>query len=69
MQHQQSSQGKLVYLRDWVGQSVVVVTVNGGVSSGKLTNIAFDEKRLMYIVLDDRSIVNFDHVISIKLEK
>lgn len=59
---------KLVYLRQWVGENVQVVTEKS-VHAGKLTNIVFDGTRLMYILLDDHLCLNFDHVIEVRLEK
>ena len=70
--HERSSGGggdRPIYLRQWVGRQVAVVTAIQSKHLGLLTNIVFDEKRLMYIVLDDRSVLNFDHVIEIRLEK
>ncbi len=65
-----SDQGaKLVYLRDWVGHTITALTAGHQNVSGKLTNIAFDEKRLMYIVIDDQVILNFDHIIEVRLNK
>lgn len=63
----QAAREKLVYLRQWVGNKVSVTLVNGGVQGGMLTNIVFDGTRLMYIMLDDTTCVNFDHVIEVKL--
>ncbi|MBX9686024.1 MAG: hypothetical protein K2X27_04940 [Candidatus Obscuribacterales bacterium] len=60
---------KPIYLRQWVGQTVEVITAIQSKSSGVLSNIVFDEKRLMYIVLDDRMVLNFDHIVEIRLEK
>lgn len=56
-----------IYLRQWVGRTVAVVTAIQSKHQGLLSNIVFDEKRLMYIVLDDRTVLNFDHVVEIKL--
>lgn len=61
--------GRLVYLRDWVGHTVSALTTGQQNVAGKLTNIAFDEKRLMYLVIDDQVILNFDHVIEVRLNK
>lgn len=61
--------GRLVYLRDWVGRTITAQTVAQQSVSGRLTNIAFDEKRLMYIVIDDQVILNFDHIIEVRLNK
>lgn len=58
---------KLVYLRQWVGSKVSVRTVDQGRPEGVLTNIVFDGSRLMYIMLDDRVCVNFEHVIEVRL--
>ncbi len=58
-----------IYLRQWVGRTVAAVTAIQSKHLGLLTNIVFDEKRLMYIVLDDRTVLNFDHVVEIRLEK
>ena len=60
---------KLIYLRQWVGEKVLVVTANQSNYTGKLTNIVFDGTRLMYILLDDQTLLNFDHIIEIRLEK
>jgi hypothetical protein len=58
-----------IYLRAWIGRSVNVVTAIQTKHSGVLSNIVFDEKRLMYIVLDDRSVLNFDHIVEVRLER
>ncbi len=58
-----------IYLRQWVGRQVVIVTAIQSKHAGVLCNIVFDEKRLMYIVLDDRTVLNFDHIVEIRLEK
>ncbi len=58
-----------IYLRQWVGCKVSVITTIAEKRSGILSNIVFDEKRLMYIVLDDLSVINFDHIVEIRLEK
>lgn len=63
----QVQQERPIYLRQWVGSSVHVHATNNKEYSGRLTNIVFDEKRLMYIVLDDLSAINFDHIIEIRL--
>ncbi len=60
---------KPIYLRQWVGSKVSVLTVVQGVHSGVLSNIVFDEKRLMYIVLDDVCVLNFDHIVEVRLTK
>ena len=65
----QTQRDKLIYLRQWVGEQVLVVTDNQSNYTGKLTNIVFDGTRLMYILLDDSTCLNFDHVIEIRLEK
>jgi hypothetical protein len=57
---------KMVYLRQWVGEQVTVVTREKWQYSGTLSNIVFDEgKRLMYIMLDDKQCLNFDHIVEI----
>lgn len=61
--------GGPIYLRQWVQKKVLVQTDIQSQLSGLLTNIVFDEKRLMYIVLDDKSVINFDHIVEIRLEK
>jgi len=63
----QAPREKLIYLRQWVGDRVAVVTVNKGEFNGQLTNIVFDGTRLMYIMLDDQVCLNFDHIIEIRL--
>jgi hypothetical protein len=60
---------KLIYLRQWVGEKVLAVTAQQNNYTGKLTNIVFDNNRLMYIMLDDQICLNFDHVVEIRLEK
>ena len=60
---------KLVYLRQWVGEKVLAVTANSSNYTGRLTNIVFDGTRLMYIMLDEQTCLNFDHVVEIRLEK
>jgi hypothetical protein len=60
---------RLIYMRQWIGRQVAVATVIQTKHSGVLSNIVFDEKRLMYIVIDDRSILNFDHVVEVRLER
>jgi hypothetical protein len=60
---------KSVYLRQWVGEKVTVVTREKWQYSGKLTTIAFDATRLMYIMLDDKQCLNFDHIVEISLNK
>lgn len=64
----QVQQDRPIYLRQWVGSFVRVQAANNKEYSGRLTNIVFDEKRLMYIVLDDLSAINFDHIIEIRLQ-
>ena len=66
---QQAQRDKLIYLRQWVGEKVQAVTVNSSNYTGKLTNIVFDNSRLMYVLLDDQICLNFDHVVEIRLEK
>lgn len=57
---------KMVYLRQWVGDKVTVVTREKWQYSGTLSNIVFDEgKRLMYIMLDDKQCLNFEHIVEI----
>ncbi len=65
----QAQRDKLIYLRQWVGEKVLAVTVNQSNFTGRLTNIVFDGTRLMYILLDDQICLNFDHIIEIRLEK
>ncbi len=60
---------KLIYLRQWVGDKVSIITVNQNQYSGTLTNIVFDNARLMYITLDDQVLLNFDHVVEIRVMK
>ena len=64
-QHQ--NKDKLVYLRQWVGDKVSVVTREKWQYTGTLTNIVFDNTRLMYIMLDDKQCINFDHVVEISV--
>jgi len=59
---------KLVYLRQWVGEKVSVKTVAQASFAGILTNIVFDGTRLSYIMLDDKVLVNFDHIIEISVQ-
>ena len=67
---QQQNTDKRVYLRQWVGQSVKVLTAIGGEYIGSLTNLAFEgQNRLMYIMLDDNCCINFDQIIEISLLK
>ena len=59
-----------LFLRQWVGEKVSVRTSEDGTFSAHLTNIVFDQSnRLTYIMLDEIHCVNFDHIISITLEK
>lgn len=58
---------KLIYLRQWVGDKVNVITTGQAKYSGQLTNIVFDATRLMYIILDDKTCLNFDHILEISL--
>jgi RNase P/RNase MRP subunit p29 len=59
-----------LFLRQWVGERVAVVTTEHGNYSGHLTNIVFDQgNRLIYIMLDDKQCLNFDHIIEITLSK
>lgn len=64
-----SGKERLVYMRQWVGDKVSVVTRDKWNYSGTLTNIVFDGGRLMYIVLDDKTCLNFDHIVEISLAK
>jgi hypothetical protein len=59
---------KLVYLRQWVGDKVTVKTVGQSSMTGVLTNIVFDGTRLSYIMLDDKVLVNFDHIVEISVQ-
>jgi len=59
---------KLVYLRQWVGDKVLVKTSAQSTFAGVLTNIVFDGTRLSYIMLDDKVLVNFDHVVDISVQ-
>jgi RNase P/RNase MRP subunit p29 len=67
----QSGQSKerLVYLRQWVGERINVVTREKWQYSGILTNIVFDNTRLMYIMLDDKQCLNYDHIVEISVTK
>ena len=59
-----------LFLRQWIGKSVQVKTdlqVGNAVYTGSLTNIVFDGNRLMYIMLDDKRCLNFDHIVEISL--
>lgn len=63
------SQGKeRLFLRQWIGEKVSVVTREQWKYSGLLTNIVFDGTRLMYITLDDKQCLNFDHIVEISLQ-
>jgi hypothetical protein len=64
----QPQRDKLIYLRQWVGSKVAVKTVAQTSFAGILTNIVFDGTRLSYIMLDDKSLVNFDHVVEISVQ-
>ncbi|MBI4534362.1 MAG: hypothetical protein HY711_10500 [Candidatus Melainabacteria bacterium] len=66
---QQQQKERLIYLRQWVGDKVGVVMENAVEHHGQLTNIVFDGTRLMYIMLDDKVCLNFDHVVQICVEK
>jgi hypothetical protein len=59
---------KLIYLRQWVGEKIAVKTDNQASFAGTLTNIVFDGTRLSYIMLDDKTLVNFDHVVDITVQ-
>ncbi len=65
----QFTKEKLIYLRQWVGESVNVTTMKEQNYAGMLTNIVFDGSRLMYIMLDDKVCLNYDHVIEISVKK
>jgi hypothetical protein len=67
----QSGQSKerLVYLRQWVGEKINVVTREKWQYAGILTNIVFDNTRLMYIMLDDKQCLNYDHIVEISVTK
>jgi RNase P/RNase MRP subunit p29 len=69
MSQQQIQRDKLVYLRQWVGDRVSIVTANALNYKGILTNIVFDGTRLMYIMLDEKICINYDHVIEVRLER
>lgn len=66
---QSQQRDRLIYLRQWVGEKVLAVTANSSNYTGRLTNIVFDGTRLMYILLDDQTCLNFDHIVEIRLEK
>lgn len=65
----QAPREKLIYLRQWVGDKVSVITEGQNTYHGQLTNIVFDGTRLMYIMLDDQVCLNFDHVVEIRISK
>lgn len=66
----QQNADKRVYLRQWVGQTVRVLTSGGAEYSGQLTNLAFEgQNRLMYIMLDDKCCLNFDQIIEISVSE
>lgn len=62
-----SSAKERLFLRAWIGEKVSVVTREQWKYSGHLTNIAFDGNRLMYIMLDDKQCLNFDHIVEISV--
>ncbi len=64
----QPQKDKLIYLRQWVGGKVAVKTSAQSSFNGILTNIVFDGTRLSYIMLDDKVLVNFDHVVEITVQ-
>jgi hypothetical protein len=59
---------KLIYLRQWVGGKVTIKTAAQTSFAGVLTNIVFDGTRLSYIMLDDKTLVNFDHIVEISVQ-
>ena len=64
----QQNTDKRVYLRQWVGHQVRIVTTGQLTYHGKLTNIAFEgQNRLMYIMLDDKCCLNYDQIIEISV--
>lgn len=65
----QPGKDRLIFLRAWVGEKVSVVTREKWQYAGILTNIVFDNNRLMYIMLDDQVCLNFDHIVEIRVEK
>jgi RNase P/RNase MRP subunit p29 len=69
MVQQQMQRDKLVYLRQWVGDRVSVATINSINYKGILTNIVFDGTRLMYIMLDEKICINYDHIVEVRLER
>jgi RNase P/RNase MRP subunit p29 len=62
-----STSKERLFLRQWIGKNVRVHSSIQGVYSGCLTNIVFDGNRLMYIMLDDKRCINFDHIVEISL--
>jgi RNase P/RNase MRP subunit p29 len=56
-----------LFLRQWIGEQVLVVTKEQWKYTGVLTNIVFDGTRLMYITVDDKQCLNFDHIVEISL--
>ena len=58
-----------IFLRQWVGEKVAVITREKWQYGGVLTNIVFDNTRLMYIMLDDQVCLNYDHIVEIRVEK
>lgn len=67
---QQQNTDKRIYLRQWVGQKVKVLTTGGQEYTGQLTNLAFEgQNRLMYIMLDDSRCINFDQIIEISVSE
>lgn len=70
MTSSQNVTDKRVYLRQWVGLQVSIVTIGDRKYTGILTNLAFEgQNRLMYIMIDDKSCINFDHIIEISLDE
>jgi len=59
----------VVFLRQWVGKKVKVVTTEKWQYSGTLTTLAFDNTRLMYIMLDDSQCLNYEYIVEISVEK
>jgi RNase P/RNase MRP subunit p29 len=60
---------KAIYVRQWIGEKVQVVTTNQNNCVGILTNIVFADKQLMYIMIDDQVCLNFQHIVEIRLER
>lgn len=59
-----------LFLRQWIGEKVAILTTLDGKYTGHLTNIVFDQgNRLMYVMVDDKYCLNFDHIIEITLSK